>query len=90
MTIAYNIIIIQFPIGNATVIQNIINRINTITSSIPTYQKTIKNYIDYQITITLIRDLQIKKLRDVTANKKKRTKQTIGYIIINPEGWEII
>ncbi len=64
----------QFPIRNTTVIQDIINKISITTPSIPTYQKTIKNYIDYQATITLIRDLQIKKLRNITTNKKKRTK----------------
>jgi|SRR6266498_163275 len=63
---------------------------STTTPSIPIYQKTIKNYIDYQAAITLVRDLQIKKLRDVTTNKKKRTKQIVGYTIINLEGWEVI
>jgi hypothetical protein len=38
----------------------------------------------------LVRDLQIKKLRDVAANKKKRTKQIVGCIIIDLEGWEAI
>jgi len=37
VTIAYDTIIIQFPIGNATVIQDMIDRINTTTPSIPTY-----------------------------------------------------
>jgi membrane protein involved in colicin uptake len=32
----------------------------------------------------------MKKLRDVAANKKKRTKQTVGCTVINPEGWEAI
>ena len=38
----------------------------------------------------MVRDFQIKELRDVAANKKKRTKQIIGYTIINSEGWEAI
>ena len=32
----------------------------------------------------------MKELKDVAANKKKRTKQIIGYTIINSEGWEAI
>jgi hypothetical protein len=90
VTIIHGTMIIQFPVGNATVIQNIINRISTATPSILTYQKTIKNYVDYQAALTLVRDLQIKKLRDVAANKKKRTKQTVGCTVINPKGWEVI
>ena len=68
MTIIYKTIIIRFPVGNATIIQDIIDKISTITPSIPIYQKTIKNYIDYQTAIALVRDLQMKKLRDVTTN----------------------
>jgi hypothetical protein len=67
-----------------------IDRMSTGTSSIPTYQKTIKNYVDYQAALALVRDLQMKKLRDVTANKKKRTKQTIGCTVIDLKGWEAI
>jgi DUF438 domain-containing protein len=32
----------------------------------------------------------MKKLRDVAANKKKRTKQTVGCTVIDPEEWEAI
>jgi hypothetical protein len=74
VTIIYGTVIMQFPVGNATVIQNMIDRMSTGTLSIPIYQKTIKNYVDYQAAIALVRDLQIKQLRDVAANKKKRTK----------------
>ncbi len=90
VTITYGIMIMQFPIRNTTVIQDMINKINTTTPSIPTYQKTIKNYVDYQAAIVLIRDLQIKELKNVAANKKKRTKQIVGCIVINPERWEAI
>jgi hypothetical protein len=90
VTIIHGTMIMQFPVRNATVIQNMIDKISTATPSIPTYQKTIKNYVDYQAALALIRGLQMKKLRDVTANKKKRTKQTVGCTIINLEGWEAI
>jgi hypothetical protein len=77
--------IIQFPIRNAMIIQDMINKISTITPSISTYQKTVKNYIDYQATLALIRDLQIKKLKNIAANKKRRSKQIIRYTVINPK-----
>ena len=32
----------------------------------------------------------MKKLRDVAANKKKRTKRTMGCTVIDLEGWEAI
>jgi hypothetical protein len=90
VTIIYGTVIMQFPVGNVTVIQNMINRISTGTPFIPIYQKTIKNYVDYQAAIALVRDLQMKQLRDVAANKKKRTKQTVGCTVIDPERWEAI
>jgi len=37
VTIAYGTMIMQFPIGNATVIQDMIDRMSTTTPSIPTY-----------------------------------------------------
>jgi lipase chaperone LimK len=90
VTINYGTIIMQFPVGNAIVIQNIINRMSTTTPSISTYQKTVKNYVDYQATLALIRDLQIKKLKNITANKKRRSKQTVRCTVINPKKWEAI
>jgi hypothetical protein len=32
----------------------------------------------------------MKKLRDVAANKKRRSKQTVGCTVIDPEKWEAI
>jgi hypothetical protein len=90
VTINYGTMIMQFPVGNATVIQGMINRMSITTPSISTYQKTVKNYVDYQAALALVRDLQMKKLRDVAANKKRRSKQTVGYTVIDPEKWEAI
>jgi hypothetical protein len=55
--IIYGTTIMQFPVGNTTIIQGMIDRMSTITPSIPTYQKTVKNYVDYQAAIALVRDL---------------------------------
>jgi hypothetical protein len=85
VTINYGTMIMQFPVGNAMVIQGMIDRMSITTPSISTYQKTVKNYVDYQATLTLVRDLQMKKLRDIAANKKRRSKQTVGCTVINPE-----
>jgi hypothetical protein len=32
----------------------------------------------------------MQKLREVAANKKKRSKQTIGLTVINPDAWNAI
>jgi hypothetical protein len=85
VTIINRTMIIKFPVGNNTVIHNIIKRLNTETPSLPTYRATIKGYVDYQVVIRLIRDLQMQKLREVAANKKKRSKQTVGLTVINPD-----
>jgi hypothetical protein len=47
VTINYGTMIMQFPVRNIMVIQGMIDRMSTITSSISTYQKTVKNYVDY-------------------------------------------
>jgi hypothetical protein len=39
--------IMQFSVGNAMIIQGMIDWMSTITSSISIYQKTVKNYVDY-------------------------------------------
>jgi hypothetical protein len=65
VTIPYNTIIMQFPIRNSIIIQSIINRLNIDTSFLPVYKITIKNYVEYQSSIALIRDLQINKLKKV-------------------------
>jgi hypothetical protein len=90
MIIPYNIIIIQFLIKNPIIIQGIINKLNIDHFFLPVYKIIIKNYIKYQSFITLIRNLQINKLKQIAANRKKRSKRIIKYIIINPEKWETI
>jgi hypothetical protein len=90
MTISYNIIIIQFPIKNPIIIQNIIDRLNINTSFLPVCRMIVKNYIEYQLFITLIRNFQINKLREIAANRKTRSKRIIKCTVINSEKWEII
>jgi hypothetical protein len=50
---------------------------------------TVKTFIEYTAAEALIREIPIKKLKEITANKKKRSKKTIGLIVIYPETWEI-
>jgi hypothetical protein len=83
MIIFYNIIIMQFSIRNSIIIQNIINRLNIDISFLSVYRTTVKNYIENYLFIALIRDLQINKLRKIAANRKKRSKRIIKYIIID-------
>jgi hypothetical protein len=64
--------------------------LDTDISFLPVYRITVKNYIKYQLFIALIRNFQINKLREIAANRKKRSKRIIKYTIINSEKWEAI
>jgi hypothetical protein len=44
-----------------------------------------KAFVNYTAAKTLVRDLQIKKLQEAAANKKKRSKKTVGLSIVYPE-----
>jgi hypothetical protein len=90
ITIINKIIIIKFLIENSLIIQEIINKFNIQIPSLSIYRATVKTFVDYIITETLIRDLQIKKLQKIAANKKKRSKKIIELNIIYPKTWEII
>jgi hypothetical protein len=48
-----------------------IDKLNIKTSFLPIYKATVKIFVNYIIVEALIRDLQIKKLQETAANKKK-------------------
>jgi hypothetical protein len=58
--------------------------------SLPIYRAIVKIFIDYTAAEVLVRDLQIKKLQKIAANKKKRSKKIIKLNIIYSETWKII
>ena len=80
----------RFPVGNSLIIQKMIDKLSTQSPSLPTYRATVKAFIDYTAAEALVRDLQMKKLQEAAANKKKRSKKTVGLNVVCPETWEII
>jgi hypothetical protein len=90
VTVINGIMIIRFLIGNSLIIQEIINKFNIQTPFLPIYRATVKIFVDYTAAEALIRDLQMKKLQEIAANKKKRSKKIIRLNIVYPETWEII
>jgi hypothetical protein len=90
ITVINGIMIMRFPVGNSLIIQEMIDKLNIQTPSLPTYRATVKAFINYTAAETLVRDLQMKKLQETAANKKKRSKKTVRLSVICPETWEII
>jgi hypothetical protein len=90
VTVINGIIIMRFPVGNSLVIQEMIDKFSIQTLSLPTYRVTVKAFVDYTAAEILVRDLQIKKLQEAAANKKKRSKKIVGLSVVCPETWEII
>jgi hypothetical protein len=85
VTVINRIMIMRFLVGNLLVIQEMIDKLSTQTPSLPTYRVTVKAFIDYTIAEALVRDLQMKKLQKTAANKKKRSKKTVGLSIVCPK-----
>ena len=78
----------QFPIGNTSAIEGMIDRLDTQTPSVAAYKTVIKTYVQHAAAEALVRDTTIKKLKKAAANKKKRSKKTIGLSTVYPEMWE--
>ena len=75
----------QFPIGNISAIEGMIDRLDTQTPSVAAYKTVIKTYVQHAAAEALVRDTTMKKLKEAAANKKKRSKKTIGLSTVCPE-----
>ena len=78
----------QFPIGNISAIEGMIDKFNIQILSVTAYKTVIKTYVQHAAAEALVRDTTIKKLKEAAANKKKRSKKTIGLSTVCPETWE--
>src|SRR5450755_3432574 len=85
ITVINGTIIMQFPIGNTSAIEGMINRLDTQTPSVAAYKTVIKTYVQHAAAEALVRDTTMKKLKEAAANKKKRSKKTIGLSTVCPE-----
>jgi hypothetical protein len=89
ITIINRTMIMKFPIKNILIIQKMIDKFNIQISSLPIYRAIVKIFIEHTIIEALVREITMKKLKKIAANKKKRSKKIIGLTIIYPETWEI-
>jgi hypothetical protein len=89
VTIINGTIRMKFLIRNILIIQKIIDKFSIQISFLPTYRATVKTFVEYTAVEILVRETTMKKLKEAAANKKKRSKKTVGLTVIYPETWEI-
>jgi hypothetical protein len=77
--------IIRFPVDDSTYLDYIIGKLNIITPSIIIHRANMKIYIDYKIAQERIKAYELNFIKKAVANKKKRSKKTIGYSVVDPE-----
>jgi hypothetical protein len=82
--------IIRFSVNDSTYLDYIIGKLNITIPSIIIHRTNIKIYIDYKIAQKRIKTHELNLIRKIVANKKKRSKKTVGYSIIDSETWETI
>ncbi len=68
----------------------IIYKLNTETPFITNYRKNVKAYVFYKAAQERIKAHELNLIRKTVTNKKKRSKKTVEYSIINPEKYEMI
>jgi hypothetical protein len=81
---------IRFPVNDSTYLDYMIGKLSTDTSSIAIYRANVKAYVDYKAAQERIKAHELSLIKKVVANKKKRSKKTVGCSVINPETWEAI
>jgi hypothetical protein len=57
--------------------------------SLPIYKAHIKTFVQYAAAEALVRETTIQKLKQTAANKKKRSKKTVGMSVVCLETWKI-
>jgi histone H1/5 len=77
-------------VNDSTYLDYIIGKLNITIPSIIIHRTNIKIYIDYKIAQKRIKTHELNLIRKIVANKKKRSKKTVGYSIIDSETWETI
>jgi hypothetical protein len=57
--------------------------------SLPIYKAHIKTFVQYAAAEALVRETTMQKLKQAAANKKKRSKKTVGMSVVCLETWKI-
>jgi hypothetical protein len=81
---------IRFPVDDSTYLDYMIGKLSTATPSIAIHRANVKAYIDYKVAQERIKAHELNLIRKAVANKKKRSKKTVGYSVVDPETWETI
>lgn len=81
---------VRFPVDDPTYLDYMIGKLSTATPSIATYQANIKAYVDYKAAQERIKTHELSLMRKAVANKKKRSKKTVGCSVVDPETYEMI
>jgi hypothetical protein len=77
--------IIRFLVDDFIYLNYIIGKLNIITPLIAIYRANVKIYIDYKIAQERIKAHELSLIRKIMANKKKRSKKTVEYSVVNSE-----
>jgi hypothetical protein len=77
--------IIRFPIDDFIYLDYIIGKLSTDIFLIAIYRANVKVYVDYKAIQERIKTHELSLIRKAVANKKKRSKKTVGYSVVDPE-----
>jgi hypothetical protein len=76
---------IRFPVDDFTYLDYMIGKLSTDTPLITVHRANVKAYIDYKAAQERIKAHELSLIRNAMANKKKRSKKTVGCSVVDPE-----
>jgi hypothetical protein len=90
ITIIVKTTITRFPANDPNYLAYMIDKLSTKTPSINKYRTNLRAYLKYKNAQTQIKKHELTLHKKAAANKKKRSKKTVGNSYVNPETWEAI
>jgi wobble nucleotide-excising tRNase len=90
ITIIVRTTITRFPANNPNYLAYMIGKLSTETPSINQHRTNLRAYLKYKDAQTRIKEHELAIHKKAAANKKKRSKKTIGSSCVDPETWEAI
>ena len=67
-----------------------ISKLSIATPLIAIHRANVKGFVDYKAAQARIKGHELDLMKTAAANKKKRSKKTVGCLIVDPETWEAI
>ena len=81
---------IKLLIGKSREVEGWIDKLNTNTPSVPQYKAKLKAFVSWQATDRCIKQQEIAALQKAAAaNKKKRSKKTIGLTVVDADSYTL-